>query len=431
MWGNRLLKISFSLIIISTFIFQAAAQTGISSPYSSVGLGYLNNVNNLHNKMMGGIGIGTRVQSTINLLNPASLTAIDTNSFIFEGGMVAHYTTLKTENTSEPVSSAALDHLLFGFPVTKWWKSSIGLLPYSVVGYNVDDLSEDEDIGSILHKFEGSGGLSKFYWANAFQPIKSISIGVNASYIFGTTNRVQRVTFPDTAFRLSTKVENSVSIGDLYVELGVQYYKELKNDLSLVVGGIYSPKFDMNATGQYLARTYVGELGDVEIYRDTIDYIEKEGTVVIPAGYGIGFSLSKHNHWFIGADYKYDEWESFKSFERSDSLINSHTFAAGGQYIPNYNSNSYINRINYRLGMKFYQSYLDLRNTRINSFGMTFGVGLPLRSVAIRGSRSKINIGIEAGRRGTLENGLIQENFFNFYLGVSVNELWFLKRRYQ
>ncbi len=96
MWRNRLLRLYFLLIIIFVFIFQAAAQTGISSPYSAVGVGYLNNVNDLQNKTMGGVGIGARLPSSINLFNPASLTAIDTNSFIFEGGMVAHYTTLKT-----------------------------------------------------------------------------------------------------------------------------------------------------------------------------------------------------------------------------------------------------------------------------------------------------------------------------------------------
>lgn len=173
MWGNKLVKSYFSLLIVSSFVFQAAAQTGISSPYSSKGFGYLSNVNNLQNKSMGGIGIGTRKHYTINLINPASLTAIDTTSFVFEGGVVGHYTTLKTEYTNEAVSSASLDHLLFGFPITKWWKSSLGLLPYSTVGYNVVDIDYSEDIGNILYEFEGSGGLSKFYWSNAFQPVKT------------------------------------------------------------------------------------------------------------------------------------------------------------------------------------------------------------------------------------------------------------------
>jgi len=430
MWGNKLVKIYFSLIILFSFIFQAAAQPGISSPYSAKGLGYLSNVNNLQSRSMGGIGIGTRKHYAINLLNPASLTAIDTTSFIFEGALVGHFTSLKTDNTNEQASSASLDHLLFGFPVTKWWKSSIGLLPYSTVGYNVDDMSNKENIGNIVHGFEGSGGLSKFYWANAFQPVKSISLGINTSYIFGTIEKSQSVSFPDTAFRLSTKVEHDIYISNLYVELGIQYYKDLKNNLLMVIGGTYNPKINLNAKSHYLAKTFVGEVNNVEIFRDTIDYSDDKGSVIMPEGYGIGFSLSKRNHWFFGADYKFDKWKDFRSLGRSDSLVNSHTFAAGGQYTPNYASKSYVNRINYRLGARFHKSYLKLRDTQINWFGITFGVGLPLRRLAVRGSRSKINLGIEAGRRGTLENGLIQENYINFYFGVSISELWFLKRRY-
>lgn len=431
MWGNKLVKSYFSLLIVSSFVFQAAAQTGISSPYSSKGLGYLSNVNNLQNKSMGGIGIGTRKHYTINLINPASLTAIDTTSFVFEGGVVGHYTTLKTEHTNEAVSSASLDHLLFGFPITKWWKSSLGLLPYSTVGYNVVDIDYSEDIGNILYEFEGSGGLSKFYWSNAFQPVKTLSVGISVSYLFGTTEKTQSVTFPDTAYRLNTKIENIVSIGDLYVDLGIQYFTELKNNLLLVVGGTYSPKVNLNAKSNFIARTYIGELNNIELFFDTIDYSEERGSVIIPERYGLGFSLSRRDHWFFGFDYSFDKWEDYRNFDRSDSLVNSHTFAAGGQFTPDYASTSYINRIEYRMGARFSQSYLKLRDTQINGFGITFGVGLPLRSTAIRGTRSKINIGIEAGRRGTIEKGLIQENYINIYFGVSINELWFVKRRYQ
>lgn len=431
MLGNKLFKLYFLLILVTSFTYRTNAQSGLSSPYSAAGLGYLNNVNNLQNKSMGEIGIGTRFSSTINLFNPASLTAIDTTSFVFEGAVFANYTTLKTDYTSETASTAGLDQLLFGFPITKWWKSSIGLIPYSAVGYHVNDLSYIENIGTINHEFVGEGGLSKFYWAHAFEPIKSISIGVNVSYLFGTINKVQNVTFPDTAYMLSTKVENMVSIGDLYVELGIQYYKEIKPNLLLVVGGIYNPKASMNADGTHLARTYLGEINDVEVFRDTVDYIASKGQVVIPEAYGFGFSLNKRDHWLFGIDYKFEKWEDYSSFERSDSLVNSHIIAAGGEYTPNYASNSYVNRINYRLGARYSQTYLNIRDTQINDYGITFGIGLPLRSNAVRGSKSKVNIGFEAGRRGTMEKGLVQENYFNFYLGVTVNEFWFFKRRYE
>jgi len=129
------------------------------------------------------------------------LTAIDTTSFVFEGGLVGHYTTMKTSYTSEPASSAALDHLLFGFPVAKWWKSSIGLLPFSTVGYNVLDLSYKEDIGNVLYEFEGSGGLSEFYLANAFEIFKSISI-------FFISGKVELRSFSTFGSRASTTLHD-------------------------------------------------------------------------------------------------------------------------------------------------------------------------------------------------------------------------------
>jgi len=90
-----------------------------------------------------------------------------------------------------------------------------------------------------------------------------------------------------------------------------------------------------------------------------------------------------------------------------------------------------LKRIEYRLGGRYYNSYLELKDNQLSGFGITFGFGLPLRSIALKGSKSMINLGAEIGRRGTIENGLIQESYTNLYLGVSIYEFWFFKRRYK
>jgi len=199
----------------------------------------------------------------------------------------------------------------------------------------------------------------------------------------------------------------------------------------LVIGAIYNPKLTIEAKKSYYARSYLGTVSGVEIFRDTIKSIEDEvGSIILPQGLGLGFSLAKTDNWLVGFDYKFDQWKDYKSFNVNDSLVNSHVFAVGGQLVPDYTSTSYLNRIDYRFGAKYFRSYLNLNDEQINGFGITFGVGLPLRSLAIRGSRSKINIGVEIGRRGTLNYGLIQETYVNAYLGISIYERWFLKRRY-
>jgi hypothetical protein len=431
MWGPNQLRIYLLFSLFISFVKLIYAQNEISSPYSAFGLGYLSNVNCIKNISQGSIGIGTRDNSAINIANPASYTAIDTTSFLFEGGITGSYMNFKSKDFNEDATSASLSHLVFGFPIMRWWKSSIGLVPFSKVGYEVIYDTLIEDVGQVLYTFGGTGGLSRINWGNAFQPFEFLSIGVNASYLIGTIDRIQNISFLDSIYFINTKIDNSVSIGDIYFDFGIQYFKELNKEIRLAAGAIYRPNITLNSEQNYLARTSLGEISNGEFFRDTIDYRSNKGDVIYPGGFGAGFSFSKVNAWLFGIDYKNDKWKNYRSFGKSDSLVNSHNFAFGGNIIPDYTSTSYLKRIEYRLGARYYQSYLKLRGNQLNGFGITFGLGLPLRNIALKGSKSMLNIGIETGRRGTLNNGLIQESYTNVYFGVTIYESWFFKRRYK
>jgi hypothetical protein len=426
----------FLLTVFFAFVIAgpAAAQTSISSPYSAFGIGNLSEVTNITSRSMGGIGIGIRDNFNVNISNPASYSGFDSTSFVFEGGAGGHFVNLSTSDLNESYSNATLTHLLFGFPVMKWWRSSFGLLPYSSMGYDAIDFSDPGDMEATQYVFEGEGGITQAFWGNSIQPHKNFSVGVNFAYLFGTTDRVQKVTFPKSANMISSLVNNGVTMNDVHFDFGAQYHPTLDSarGLQLVFGVTYSPEQEMSARRNTMVRSYLGELSGVPLIIDTISMkIDEKGIVVIPQTLGFGFSISRRNRWLLGADYEFGEWEKYSSFGRSDSLTNSHTFRMGGQMIPNPNSFSYIQRVEYRLGGHFSQSYLNLRNEQINGFGITFGLGLPVVRNMIRRTRSMVNFGFEIGKRGTLVNGLIQENYFNINIGISVYEWWFFKRRYQ
>lgn len=424
----------FAVLIAFILTDHASAQTSVSSPYSAYGIGNLSQVTNFRSRSMGGVGIGIRDNFNVNHLNPASYSGFDSTSFVFEGGASGHYITLKTDNLSESYSNATLSHLLFGFPVTKWWKSSFGMLPFSIMGYDATDFSTPEDISQTQYIFEGSGGISQFFWGNSVQFTKFLTLGVNSSYLFGTMDRVQKVTFPGSANLISSLSNNAISVNDMYFDFGAQFHNTLDSarGVQLVIGATYSPQQELNARRNSLVRSYLGDLSGVPLIIDTISQvIDEKGTIVIPQSLGIGFSFSRKNRWLVAADYEFGAWKNYSSFGESDSLTNSHKFRIGGQITPNPNSFSYIQRIEYRLGAKYNQTYLNLRNKQISGFGITFGMGLPVISNMIRRTRSMLNIGFEAGRRGTLSNGLIQENYFNIHIGISIYEWWFFKRRYK
>jgi hypothetical protein len=431
MLGINQLKLYHLIFLFFFFVFSGKAQNEIGSPYSAYGLGYLSNANNFRIMSMGNTGIGSRENYNVNIDNPASYTAIDTTSFLFEGGLFAKYTRLKAKGIDEDATTASLGHLLMGFPLNRWWKSSVSMVPYSTVGYSVTDYDYVDDIGSILYEYKGIGGISRVNWGNAIQPFKFLSVGVNTSYLFGTIDRSQKITFPDSLYMIKTKINNSVSTGDFYFDFGLQYFTELKKDIKLVVGAAYHPKVNVNAKKEYIARNFIVEANNDEKFQDTIAYTSYKGTIIFPSGYGLGVSLAKTDHWFFGVDYKFDNWQDYRSFGASDSLVNSRSIAMGGRLVPDFSSTSYLSRIDYRIGAKYYESYLKLRGKQLNGFGITFGFGLPIRSLAIKGTKSMINLGFEIGRRGTLEQNLIRENYANFFFGVTIYETWFFKRRYK
>ncbi len=377
---------------------------------------------------MGGIKYGLRLPSMINAANPASYTEIDTLSFIFEGSVLSSLVTIKSAQLSENSNYATLNYLTFGFPVTHWWRSSFGLMPFSNVGYIVAEDQITDSVGLVRFTNDGSGGFNQLYWGNAFRITKNLSIGVNASYVFGTIDRGISVTFPDSLYYFSTRLDRSYSANDFIFTYGVQYTIPFKNDLDLTLGATFSNTTKLSAEKDNITRTFYGEKNEVQFYKDTINYEGGiKGDIVIPKSIGAGFVLKKKNKWLIGADFDWQNWKEFKSFGESDSLMDRMNISIGGQYIPErYSIFSYWERVSYRLGMRYTNSYLDLKGNQLKEFGISFGFGLPVWK-----SKSTFNIGCEIGKWGTTADGLIQENFVKFTLGISIHETWFVKPKYR
>jgi hypothetical protein len=402
-------------------------QIQIASPYSRFGIGDLSDNNNAWNSSMGEIGIGLRSNYHVNYANPASYTAFDSTSFLFEGGAMATLVTLNSNLQSATRNYATVGYLVFGMPVTKWWKTSLGLLPFSEVGYSVGSIDEVAGIGRIARYYVGSGGINRFYWGNGFKLFKNFSIGINASYLFGSMNREAKAIFPDSIYFINMKENNYVTVSDLYLTYGLQYQFKLKKDIRMTAGAVFSTNTSVGAKTDMITQTFFLGSAGTEYPKDTIvEASGYKGTILIPAMVGLGLSFENPDKWLVGADVKWQNWKKFKAFDRSDSLVNSFQVNAGAELIPNINSyTNYLKRIRYRLGFFYNSSYLQLRGKHLNEYAFSVGFGLPLRGV-----KTMLNIGAQVGTRGTTESSLIKESYFKFIIGFSIYERWFVKRKY-
>jgi long-subunit fatty acid transport protein len=245
--------------------------------------------------------------------------------------------------------------------------------------------------------------------------------------LFGSMNRLATVVFPDSVFYANYKLENHITMNDLYFNFGVQYSLKLKNDLFMTIGGVYANQSKMSAKTDYLVNTFAFSNNGTEIVKDTIAFAENfGGDIIIPVMFGLGLSFETTDKWNVGADFKWQNWKKFRAFNLSDSLVNSYSISVGAEFVPDINNYSnYLKRVRYRIGFLYNSTYLELYGQHLREYALTFGFGTP-----VRGMKTALNFSVQLGTRGTTEANLIRESYLRFTIGFSIFERWFVKRKY-
>ena len=129
-------KISAAAIIAVASVTPVAAQSGTNSPYSQYGLGLLNEQSSGFNRGMNGLGLGFREHNQVNYLNPASYSAIDSLTFIFDAGLSGQLTNFSENGQRINAKNADFEYAVAGFRVFKHVGVSFGIVPFTNVGYN-------------------------------------------------------------------------------------------------------------------------------------------------------------------------------------------------------------------------------------------------------------------------------------------------------
>ena len=454
-----------SLLIICVFYsLNANSQSFSSSPYSRFGIGDLSGNHYAPGIAMGGTGIALRSNHFVNTNNPASYTEFDTLSFIFDIGVTGRFETFSTNELTLKSNNVDLTYFSTGFPVTRWWDASIGLMPYSNVGYNIADNIYIDSL-YLQNTYRGNGGISQVYVGNGFRLFswtdtlkkaknektltflnsKNISFGVNSSYYFGSLERRSASVFPEEAYIFDMYTSNKTIINDFGFKFGMQYIynrQEIKgtertNKYSFIAGLTFDNENNLNAKNTSLVTKYLNLGGKVTI--DTVENkVNQKGDITFPMNLGFGLAFISKDQLTLAFDYKWQQWSAARFFGVNDSLIDTHSFAFGLQIVPEpYRHNKYFKSVNYRLGAHYTQSYLNIRNQKINDIGISFGLGLPIRKPdksEFTGIRRKlppmINFAVEIGQRGTLKEDLIKENYIQFSFNLSLYDIWFVKRRF-
>tara|TARA_R110002126_G_scaffold291063_2_gene450206 strand:+ start:8482 stop:9783 length:1302 start_codon:yes stop_codon:yes gene_type:complete len=427
-------------IIVSILLFTSVfvvGQRNSSSPYSYFGIGDEFNITTVEQSAMGGIGVAFSHYKYLNFTNPAAYANLRYSTYSL--GLLNNDLTVKTADTEQSSTTTTLSYVALAFPIGDTAGFSFGMQPISSMGYSLANSTLDNDGNTTeITLFQGSGGVNRFYGSFGIKVYKGLSLGFEGDFSFG--NLENSITNQIADVSLATKYRETTELRGASVKLGAQYEKKLKNDLILNAGATVKFGNDLSVVGESL--TYSLTLsGASEFVRDTLvdqsgnKVVDIDGDFNLPLKTVLGVGIGELDKWYAGIEYENQDAISTTGLLGNTTGAyrygKANRIALGGFYLPKINSiSSYWNRVTYRAGLRYENTGLLINNlgnnsnfTEINDFGISFGLGLPLKQL------STLNMGFEFGKRGTIENNLIQENYFNFRLSLSLSERWFIKRK--
>lgn len=417
--------LGLSLVFSLVFLSNLHAQTIVNSPLSYIGMGELYSPESPSNTMMGGIGVSNSNGIYSNQINPALLAR--NHYTMFEVGVNTELKNMQDYRQRQQSFGGNYQSFNLTIPVIPTrWTMSLGVRPYSSVNYETRSYRRLNVLGvdSLLYSYKGQGGVSKLSISNGVRIGKDFYLGLETGFLFGAVNRnVGTQNLSDGQF-YKIQLENQINYSDFTFKAGAAYRKILKNDIVLNVGATMDLSAKLNATGVKRFATY--DLGGLNIINSDTLKSAIAITQQLPVSTRLGLSVERLAHWMVGVDYVRTDWSKVdNNLGRSTVLPVSQQISIGAEYTPDFESiSNYFKRVTYRIGVSQTSTPYDFAGNGLyaKDQSLSLGLALPLRNFL-----NYVNVSYQIGKRGTLADNSLEEQYHRVVIGLTLGDIWFRK----
>ena len=432
----------FLLTTSSTMLF---AQSGTLSPYSMYGLGSLVDQSNGASRGMNGVGQAFRESNQINYLNPASYSSIDSLTFIFDVGMSLQRTIFKEGSVTKGANVGDFEYIIAGFRAARHLGIGFGLIPYTDMGFGFESTQKVNNYAQYPYdplynsttqttSYSSDGGLHEVFVGIGWEPVKRLSIGTNVSFLWGELGRSVSSVFSDGYVNSIYKIY-SQTVHTYKLSFAAQYTHPIGKHDNLTVGATVTPGHDLGSDAELKYISY----NAYTVQGDTVQCAATNG-MSMPTEIALGLAYKHGDKWKLGLDYSLQNWSKLpvRNYLKSDGTIvgttgsydNRHKINVGGEWCRNPNGRSFLDKVKCRAGISYTSSYLKINTTNgiVNGpreVSASIGFGLPI--INSYNNRSVLNVGFQ----WVNESGsVIKENTFRINIGLTFNERWFAKWKF-
>jgi hypothetical protein len=413
------------LIALLTIISARMMAQNNNSPYSQLGIGDLEDGYYNRTSGMANTGIAYRSNRFLINNNPASFSGLTDQYFTMEVGLRGQYISYAGTQVNVASTESAditFRKLVLGIKLSKHWGSSIGLLPFSTQNYEfaVPYNLVGSTVQIASHFYQGHGSVNRAYFANSYEFFHHLSIGVDASYIFGQLNQNDIIQSTANGATL-VSTTNNINLQNAYITYGMQLYGKVGKNWQYSIGGTYAMRADLLAASTKLV------LGADS---STLQNIQNdEGYMSLPNAYGVGIALTDKQKYTFLADYRYQDWNGVNAKNASTYPGQGYNITSAERGSVGFEMSKKKAFYNTRVELSYLQagayyenSYLQINGKQIIDKGVTFGFG-------VNSLRSPLaySVTFQYGIKGTTENNLIRENYANIIVNINFGTIWYTK----
>lgn len=406
--------IGLMMVLLLPFTFSPlSAQNMTSSPFSRYAYGDINENVPTGYRALGGVGFGMRSNRAINPAQPASYTACDTLTFMMDVAASASWSRYVDARGMRNKANGNLEYLTMQFPIWQQWIAmSVGLLPYSSVGYNIS--ISDSTAGGGYHytaDYEGDGNISQVYGGLSFNVCNWLALGANIYYMWGDLTRIRMLSFTESGLN-PTIQDEILSVSNVRLRYGAQLFHTW-GDHSVSLGAVFENKMKLNSE---LIVLETQSYDTIPVFQDGWD---------LPMVWGVGFSYSWANRLTVGVDFERQCMSSVLyngvlGSNPENGFQDRNRLAVGVEYRHNPMGRKYYERMMWRAGINIQDEYLE--SVGAKRISASVGVGFPLYTIG-----TVINTTLEYTHRGSSAG--LEDNALRLTIGASIAENWFFKRR--
>ncbi|MDW7693667.1 hypothetical protein R9C00_02840 [Flammeovirgaceae bacterium SG7u.111] len=413
-----------NIVIISLVLWGSVSvlAQGANSPYSILGLGHLQHMGNIANNGMGGIGVSNSHALQSNTLNPANL--VSNKIVYFDASMMGEFRQTERGDSKQTDFGGNLMHLSFGFPVTRNWTMGFGLRPVTLVNYEISTYEKLPNTPTFVeYEYLGDGGITQAYFSNGIMLVKGLSVGLEATYNFGSINRQTRSNLDDGSNEYTVGIFNRRSFSQITFLPGIRYAAQVGEKFFVNLGGTYKMSTEY-AVRDFEAIERRSASSDARIVSDTL--MDVRSKVKMPSALNMGVSIEIPYKFVFGVDVSLQKWTDFTETDGANPYKDAMEVRSGLEWTPDYTSvSSYLKRVSYRIGGAYKELPYEWNDKVLNDYSASMGMSFPMG----RGY-STLNLALIYGVLGNGDNTSIKEQYARFNFGLTINDPnWFIRRR--